>query len=490
MSMTIEWTKPIPLPSSDMRNSNDYNLELLPKTIRDASKEISRFSKVPIASPAVVGLSCVAVAMGKKSIIVEKEGLEHYPSLFLALIAASGERKSPIFKHMKQPLDNWCKNQMEKYEEERNYAKSKNAIIDSTIAGIKAQSKKKNADINLLQQELMDSEEARIVIPPVPSLYAADITEERLFQKMHERNETYAIMSGEGRGALDQILGKYTSGGGTGDTLYLAGITGDTTTRDRVGKGDTPEELIMYEPCLNVCIMVQPDKYQEVASHASLRESGALARIWSIHLPSLVGTRIEEEGESGLNTLIIEKYNQMIGAILDSSPPKTNDKPLHRVLLSSEAKQARREFHNKIELMMSTGKEFEDVRDIASKAVSQTVKMAHILHIANNPELLAQSESSIDINTWNKAQELGEFHLNESVQVQRSAFENKDVTYAKKILLWIAKKKYAEVASRVIQQNVRPKSNKIKIDSALTLLCDYGYLHNLDNIYLVNPNIP
>ena len=139
--------------------------------------------------------------------------------------------------------------------------------------------------------------------------------------------------------------------------------------------------------------------------------------------------------------------------------------------------------------MMLTGKEFEDVRDIASKAVSQTVKMAHILHIANNPELLNQLESSIDIDTWNKAQELGEFHLNESVQVQRSAFENKDVAYAKKILLWIAKKKYTEVTSRLIQQNVRPKSNKIKVESALTLLCDYGYLHSLESVYAVNTEI-
>jgi len=180
--------------------------------------------------------------------------------------------------------------------------------------------------------------------------------------------------------------------------------------------------------------------------------------------------------------LIIEKYNQMIDLILNSSPPKKNDKSLHRVLLSAEVKQARRGFHNKIELMMLTGKEFEDVRDIASKAVSQTVKMAHILHIANNPELLNQLESSIDIDTWNKAQELGEFHLNESVQVQRSAFENKDVAYAKKILLWI-------VTSRLIQQNVRPKSNKIKVESALTLLCDYGYLHSLESVYAVNTEI-
>jgi len=493
MSMSIEWIEPTPLPNTDKQVSQDYDLEILPATIKNVAQEISRYSKVPISSPAIVGLSCVAVAIGKKSVVVEREGLEHYPSLFFTLIAASGERKSPIFKYMKQPLDDWCKAQMENYENNKNYAKSKNIIIDSAIAGIKTQSKKKNANLELLQQELMDNEERRIDIPPIPSLYTTDTTEERLFQKMYERNETYAVMSGEGRGALDQILGKYTSGGGTGDALYLAGITGDTTTRDRVGKGDSPEEMIMYEPCLNVCIMVQPDKYKEVASHPSLRESGALARILSIHLPSLVGTRFEEENELGLNTAILNKYNNMITSILNAKPPKKDDKSLHKVLLSKEVQQARRIFHNEIESMMAKNKEFEDVRDIASKAVSQTVKLAHILHIADNPQLLSQSESVINVDTWVKAQQLGVFHLDESVRMQRNAIEDKDIAYAKKILRWIVKKQYTEVSLRAIQQNVRPangNSTKDKVIPALTILCDYGYLHHsIDNIYLVNTSI-
>jgi len=492
MSTTNEWVKPTPLPNTDKQVSHDYDLELLPIVIKNIAQEVSRYSKVPVASPAIVGLSCIAVAIGKKSVVVEREGLEHYPSLFFALIAASGERKSPIFKYMKQPLDDWCKEKIEKYEEEKKYANSVNITADIELTAIKSLIKKavnKNTDTNTYQQDLIDNEDKRIDIPAKPSLYTTDTTEERLFQKMYERNETYAVMSGEGRGALDQILGKYTSGGGTGDALYLAGITGDTATRDRVGKGDSPEEMIMYEPCLNVCIMVQPDKYKEVASHPSLRESGALARILSIRLPSLVGTRFEEENELGLDTIILNKYNNMITAILNAEPPEIDGKSLHKVLLSKEVQQARRIFHNKIESMMAANKEFEDVRDIASKAVSQTIKLAHILHIADNPQLLSQSESVINMDTWVKAQQLGVFHLDESIRMQRSAFENENIAYARKILLWITKKKYYEVTPRVIQQNVRPKSDINKVNQALSILCDYGYLKDCGTAYTVNPHI-
>ena len=491
--MSFEWKELTPLPNSCEPTKINYGLELLPKAIRGAAEEIARFSKVPIASPAIVGLSCVAVAIGKKSKVIEKPGLEHYPSLFFTLVAGSGERKSPIFKYMKRPLDDWCKAKMETYENDKNYAKAKNMIIDSTIAGIKSQSKKKGADLNLLQQELMDSEEQRPNLPPLPSLYTTDTTEERLFQKMHERSEEYAVMSGEGRGALDQILGKYTNGGGTGDALYLAGITGDTVTRDRVGKSqkdDSPEELIMYEPCLNVCIMVQPDKYQEVASHSSLRESGALARIWSIRLPSLVGTRFERENEFGLDASIMHEYNHVIKTILDAQPPEVDGVSVHKVTLSEEASKARRKFHNQIEQMMATGNKLEDMRDIASKAVSQTVKMAQILHIADSPMLLNNSESEIDIQTWERAEALGKFHLNEAVRTQRRAIEDKGVTCARKLTSWIKKKKLTEVSLRSVQQGgPRPRLNAQEAAIALNMLCEYGYLLLTGSTYIVNPKI-
>jgi len=236
--------------------------------------------------------------------------------------------------------------------------------------------------------------------------------------------------------------------------------------------------------------MVQPDKYQEVASHPSLRESGALARIWSIHLPSLVGTRFEEEDEVGLNALIMDKYNHMIKTILDAQPPETDNKQVHKVILSEEVIKARRLFHNQIEKMMATGDKLEDVRDIASKTVSQTVKMAHILHIAGNPIVLNQAESVINIDTWVKAKALGKFHLNEAVRIQRAAIEDMSIVYAKKLIDWIKKRKLKEVSSREVQQNgPRPRPKTSEATVVLNILCEYGYLLGAGSGYAVNPKM-
>ena len=67
--MSFKWKQPTPLPNSYKPTEIDYDLELLPKAIKDAAEEVARFAKVPIASPAIVGLSCVAVAIGKKSFV-------------------------------------------------------------------------------------------------------------------------------------------------------------------------------------------------------------------------------------------------------------------------------------------------------------------------------------------------------------------------------------------------------------------------------------
>ena len=54
-----DWPEITPLPDrGDMGHGRPYRLDLLPAAIREAADEVARFSKVPEASPAVIGLKC------------------------------------------------------------------------------------------------------------------------------------------------------------------------------------------------------------------------------------------------------------------------------------------------------------------------------------------------------------------------------------------------------------------------------------------------
>jgi hypothetical protein len=274
-------------------------------------------------------------------------------------------------------------------------------------------------------------------------------------------------------------MGKYSGDKRTGDALYLAGISGDTITRDRVGGENGPEERVICRPCLTVCVLVQPDKYLEAAGHPSLRASGALARIWPVWLPPMAGTRFENEDEPGLNPFAMEPYEELLERILNHEgiPDWMGDPQPHKAKLSREVASARRAFHNQVEKLMCEGGDYDDVKDIASKAVSQTAKLALVLHVAANPAVLDQMDSEISVETWTAAQALGQWFLNEAVRVQRMADEDVWLEHARRGLRWIQRERLESVTSmKLTQSGPRPRLKATDADKVLDMLADHGYL--------------
>ena len=377
-----KWENPTPLPPPGAAKKKDYPLQYLPISLVTASQEVARFSKTPVSSSSVIGLSIAAVAIGKKALVEERgPRLAHYPSLFYCLVGQSGIRKSGPFEIMQKPLLDWQNEAMEAFETLKITAMSNNEAIDSA----KAKALRKSVDVTAIDStsaELAKLEKKRIPLPIKPKLFTTDVSEQRVVQELARRDGIYAVLSSEGRKVIDHILGKY-SGGHPGDSIYLAGISGDTTTRDRVGSDGIGEDHLIQKPCLNVCVMVQEDKWQELSSHRTLRSSGLIARIWPVMVDASFGERLESEGERDLDGSLLEGYTQLIQKILEHEPKKDDQgkaKP-HRAQLSKEAKEQRRRFYNSIEERQADGADFADVRDIASKAVSQTCKVALILHL-------------------------------------------------------------------------------------------------------------
>jgi len=75
----------------DGRGKDNYDLNLLPDLLKRVAQKVARFAKIPVPSPPlpIVGLSCITTAISKKAVVAEREGLEHHPAMFFALIAAS-----------------------------------------------------------------------------------------------------------------------------------------------------------------------------------------------------------------------------------------------------------------------------------------------------------------------------------------------------------------------------------------------------------------
>jgi hypothetical protein len=312
-------------------------------------------------------------------------------------------------------------------------------------------------------------------LPIDPRRFTSDYTEPVLFRLMEAHGGEYSLQSGDGRPVFDVILGKYSGEGRTGDAVVLTGISGDTMTRDRIGSAEAgPEHGVIVKPCLNVCVMIQPDKYLQAARHPGLRASGALARIFPVWLPSLVGTRFEEPDEAGFQAELLSPYYRMVKALLT----KPEREEPHRARLSPEAKEMRRVLHNEIEREMAEDGDFADVKDIASKATSQTVKLALVLHVATNPAVLDGAESEISEETWRQAEALGLYFLRQAIASQRSADEDATLALARRILAWmqreaVTKGKRLFSFAELQQSSPRPRPKAKELEAIMAVLVDH-----------------
>ena len=460
----------------------EFPINAMPRTLQDAAEEVARFTKTDVASAATVGLSVTAVAIGKAAQIEERRNLLHYTSLFTTIIAGSGERKSPVYKAMARPLEMWASDREQAYADDVARTNAANVIIDVQLAKLKRDAGKAVSDSerDYLISRMVEETVRRKPLPPTPRLFTSDCTEERLFQKMHDHDGAFAVLSGEGRQIFDSILGRYSGGSRTGDGIYLAGISGDSITRDRVGNEKTgTEDKAIHNPCLNVCVMVQPDKYLELMMHPSLKESGLIARILPVRPVSLIGTRFEAVDEPDLNLFAMAEFYDTVSEILNHQGPG------HIARLSPEAKEARRLYHNSLELRMANGGDLESDRDIASKDCTQVTKIALVFHILENHELLSEEFSEISLETWMNAQSLGGYFLATAVGLRAGG------GFPGKVADWLRERGKSTVTAReVMREGPRPRPDSTQeVESMMTGLAEQGIVRRTDKGWSVNPKL-
>lgn len=464
-------------PLQEAREREVMEYPKLPAILEDAAAEVSRFTKAPIEAAYTIGLSTLAVAIGKTAKVEERGGLMHYPSLFFMPIAGSGERKSPVFSNMQKPLADWKEENEKAADDARGRALETNDAIHRQIAKLRKEGERNGkTDIDEIQR----LKKKRVTIPPDSRLYGNDATEERVTQLLHDHAGQWAVMTGEGRKLIQTILGLYSGQGNTGEMIYLAGITGDDIIRDRVGSETAgAEERIIRQPCLNVCIFVQPDIAERLYNDPRMQASGLVARILPAHLPSLVGTRFEEEREDDLRVEKLAPYYSRVEDILRHKNP---EKKPHIARLSKEAKDLRRAAFNDIEMQQAKGQELEAHRDVASKIITSVCKIALILHLAEKPHHLYREFSEIGPETFQTALEIGRYHLKQAIRFKEGADRDPALTDAGRLLEWI-KSKGGDIgelsATSIVQNGPSPRMKGKEAGMALEELAERGYLERI-----------
>lgn len=458
-----------------------FPVEALPPPLYDYAMAVTEFCGVDIAVTATVALSACATMIGRQARVQERKGLFHYPALFTCIIAGTGERKSPVFKSMLAPVDRIVGEWQCKWKETLAGVKAKATARKALIRGYERQAQ----NGKMTPQELVEAIRQagpEPVEPPSPRLYTNDATEERLVQLLSRCGE-FAVLSGEARPVFNQILGRYAGGGMTGESVYLAAISGDTITRDRVSSG---EEIVIEHPCLNVCLMVQPDKFTELVNNVSLRDSGALARIAALWPTPRVGTRFEDD----LNHTVKPHISAAFERALRGLRAKKIDADVV-VALSEEAQEARRNYHNEIERRLGQIRDFIDAPDVLAKSCSFAARVALVLALVEREAITGEDISAA---TWAKATLLSDWYIDATCQVRRLLQDGVSMAHAARAQRWLVKTQRTHLMPLdLVTRGPMPRPDRLQAAATMRVLEEHGIVMSTGRtsgaMWVVNPKL-
>jgi hypothetical protein len=210
--------------------------------------------------------------------------------------------------------------------------------------------------------------------------FADDVTPEKIASYLEEQDGRLLIASAEGT-VFEIVKGRYSEAANF--DVFLKGHSGDPLRVGRVWrKGEFVEQ-----PALSLALAVQPDVIRGLATNASLRGRGFLARLLYSIPTSKVGTRTIAPAPTSPEAE--EEYYEAVQAVWCVAAPPDEGLSLtagkvrvHWLTFGPEADRLMREFENYLEPQLAEGAELFHLAGWANKLAGACARIAGILHVA------------------------------------------------------------------------------------------------------------
>lgn len=388
------------------QQKKEFPILCLPAVLSEYVFAVSDSLQVPPDTVAVAALSCLAAAVqGKYSIRITGSWIEPL-NLYTIVVARPSERKSPVIKLAKEPIDTYVMNYNTEHELEIHNFERHCRILRKQISAMEDQisklspagkgSKGKQTytmdDIENLQKELSDLE--KNPIRQVQILFD-DVTPESLSLVLAQNSERAAIISAEG-GVFGALAGRYSDKPNM--DLFLKGYTGESYSTTRVGrKGEN-----LSHPLLTMHLALQPRVIEDVMKNKDFRGRGLTARFLYSYPVSRIGSR--ELKMEPVNEQVKYAYDKCIQDFL-AVPDNLGEREL---LLDTEAYKEFKNFYDWVEKALNS--ELEDIEEWGGKLVGNTARIAALLHCA----IYGRDAygHKIDRITMGNAVEIGKYFIN------------------------------------------------------------------------------
>lgn len=348
-------------PFATYKPPGDFPLEALPELIRYAVVEACEIVQVPAAIAVQAALCAVSVACQDLITVRRRSNLEGACSLFMLVLAESGDRKSAVDK-----------------------------LFTRTIRAYQARAtspgKQENAKLEL---QALSAEYQRLIRRNEPT----EDVEYRLHLAREKARQFKLLYSNVTPAAIVRDLacnwpsaGIFSSEAASilnGPTMSDLALYDDLWDGALVDWSRRQESFSIEDGRLTISLMIQPYAFEEFMRKRGRKAKGIgfFARTLIARPESLQGTR-QLTGVRELRSPWLDNFNKRIQDLLEATPKRIEQRSSRRrsLTFSHKAYECWERDFNDVESRLGAGGEFHGLGDFASKFSENVARMAALFH--------------------------------------------------------------------------------------------------------------
>ncbi len=406
-------------------------VEALPPVLAAYVAEVAASSQIPPDMAAMLGLSVISAAAGRRCLVQIGRTHSEPLNLFCAVVMEPGSRKSAIMD-MTAPLREHEAVLVQQEGPMIAAAKEARAVEEKRTAHLREQAAKEKDGQKRAEMltDLQGLAANYTEVPAVPRLLADNITTETVATLMSENEGALALLSPEG-GLFGILAGRYSGKGEPDLDVFLKGHAGDEIRVDRKSR---PPDFVR-RPALTVGLLVQPDVIASLADSPSFRGRGLLGRFLYSLPESLAGTRMYQDRP--VDKVIKAQYDHAIKQILDLPSAGTEDDPTarHPLALTGDALALWAAFADEVEARQAEGRDLAGIRDWASKLAGQVARIAAGFHLLERAG--GEWETPISPEPVAAAWAVGQYLIPHALAAFGQMSADPRLSLAKRIVRWM-----------------------------------------------------
>ena len=446
--------------------ADPFPLDALGDVLGAATRAILDKVRCPdaIAANSVLAAASLGV-QAHADVVLPATGRARPLSLFLATVAASGERKSEADHEASRPIRTREEALHQAYE-----AAMPNYRLAYRAWEIAAREAEKAKGGRAAKEAALKAVGAEPQAPLVPMLTCGEPTLEGLHKLFAAGQPALGIFSDEG--------GAFISGHAMAVETRLKTVAGLSSLWDgapikRVRAGDGAD--ILPGRRLAFHIMAQPDAAARMLCDQVLVDQGFLSRLLVAAPTSTAGTRFQRPlaPETGP---ALRRYDAQLLAILETPPAlmaKTrNALDPRRLEFASDAARRWLAFADHVERMLGPGNPLEPVRGFANKLPEHVARVAGVLTLVDDLDAAA-----ISCRTLGQVIEILDFYTTEALRLFEAGSCSPELREAEKLLEWLRTWPEPLIGLSVIYR-LGPNSirDADRAKKAVKVLADHGWL--------------